>query len=299
VIVDDGSPEPIEPQIRDLISGQIVCVRKPNGGGPAARNHGAAVAHGSLILFVDQDLRLPPDFVRTHLELQAELGSGAVSAFYENRLLGGTGPFARWYASVSAEWERSARRGGKAVSAGIFEVHPVMLSSTNLSLSKAVFEAAGGFPVFRKTGVEDQAFGLLLGRLGVKVYRTDRVCPLHVEARAELRRFCDRQRIGSAATVELLVRFPEVFGGLEASEQHRINGPLRTGREPVSLSLQKLLKSALARPWPRRAATSVVRALERVAPSTSLPARGYRALVSASTLQGWREGLRDFGLWSG
>jgi hypothetical protein len=290
LVIDDGSPRPVEPSLREILAAfkDAQCVRKPNGGGPSARNFGADRAKGRRLLFIDQDLQLPRDFVATLVKVAEEFGPAAVSALYENRLES-TSPFAEWYGIRARKWEEGGRQGSE-IAPGVIEVHPVLLSSTSLLIDRPLYLQCGGMPVYPRTGVEDQALGLLLGRIGARVLRTDRVKPLHVEERADLPRFCARQKEGSAATVRLVSSFPEVFGTLADSAQHRAHGPIRPLRESPSVSLKKLAKTlvaGLARPvfFP------LVARLEHSSPRSWLLDRLYSAMVAAHLQAGWREGL--------
>jgi glycosyltransferase involved in cell wall biosynthesis len=264
-------------------------VRKENGGGPSARNYGARIARGRLLLFLDQDLRIPPNFVETHLEVHSHVGPSAVSAHYENRLVETITPFAQWYTSLSQGWGRTFE--GKALVPGIFEVHPVMLTSTNVSLPRGIFEAAGGFPIYGRSGAEDHALGLTLARQGHKVFWTDRVCAFHVEERTDLSRFCARQRHGMSGTVDLIHDFPEVFGAIHETTQHHVNGPVQLRRDQAGLVVRKLLKSWLVCRIPQGLAYRSIWALERYRPRTWVLPFAYRLMLGASLQQGWREGL--------
>jgi len=296
IIVDDGSPEPLLPKLEDLLKDCRVafrCFRKPNGGGPSARNYGARVARGKLVMFLDQDMRIPENFVRVHVEVHMEVGHGAVSAYYENRLSVEEGPFCRWYAEIWKNLERGVRQSGKQFAPGIFKVHPILLTSTNVSLPRRLFEDIEGFPVYRRSGVEDQAFGLILGGKGIPVFRIDRATALHAETRARLQQFCERQRVGMAATVELIRQFRDVFGELRQTEQHRINGPIRPKQDPLALTVRKLAKSMVMRPGVLKITYLLIRCLEFGAPNSLLLKRAYDAVLSAHLQKGWREGLRD------
>jgi glycosyltransferase involved in cell wall biosynthesis len=62
VVVDDGSTDET-PQVAQLYGERIRYDRTPNRGLSAARNHGARLATGELIVFLDADNRLDPSFV--------------------------------------------------------------------------------------------------------------------------------------------------------------------------------------------------------------------------------------------
>lgn len=58
IVVDDGSPQPLEPAVR-AASGRldVQVIRTPNRGPSAARNAGLAQARGALVAFTDDDCR--------------------------------------------------------------------------------------------------------------------------------------------------------------------------------------------------------------------------------------------------
>jgi GT2 family glycosyltransferase len=82
VVVDDGSPEPIEPVVREVARGdaRVRVVRlERNGGSPAARNAGADAATCDFVLFVDDDVLLSDDYARTLFDHLAAAGADAAA----------------------------------------------------------------------------------------------------------------------------------------------------------------------------------------------------------------------------
>ena len=75
VVVDDGSRDGTPAAVEAWIerSGAAVrYVRQENRGAAAARNRGAAEAAGEHLLFIDNDIRVPRDFVSRHLSMLAQ-----------------------------------------------------------------------------------------------------------------------------------------------------------------------------------------------------------------------------------
>ena len=53
------------------------CVRQENAGPAAARNLGFATSHGDIVIFIDDDILVPSDLVRLHVEAHV-LNPGSV-----------------------------------------------------------------------------------------------------------------------------------------------------------------------------------------------------------------------------
>jgi glycosyltransferase involved in cell wall biosynthesis len=73
VVVDDGSTDGSAAALRELELGfEMTVIEQPNQGSAAARNRGAAVARGKLLLFLDDDMEAHPcllkEHARSHLE---------------------------------------------------------------------------------------------------------------------------------------------------------------------------------------------------------------------------------------
>ena len=115
----------------------------PNRG--KARNRGVARAKSELILFVDDDVWLPPNFVRAHVDAHLDGNPAAVS-----------GPII----NVPSYAERPRPTP--------FHFSNAFFCTCNVSLPKARFDAAGGFDEdFELYGWEDTELGLRLREGGL------------------------------------------------------------------------------------------------------------------------------------
>lgn len=75
VVIDDGSSPPTFSQEEAERLG-IRYVHKPNGGQPAARNHGIALARGEFLAFVDDDDLWHPGKLEAQLDAMTSTGAG-------------------------------------------------------------------------------------------------------------------------------------------------------------------------------------------------------------------------------
>jgi glycosyltransferase involved in cell wall biosynthesis len=292
IIVDDGSPEPLEPVARAEAPSppfRLEFVRRRKGGASGARNTGTAHARGPLLLFLDDDIGVPTDFLRRHLEAHRIVSGGAVSAVFRVKVTGPSSAIGRWYERRAEEWAAAAEAGYSEVAPGTYAVNPQLLSSTNVSISAASYARAGGFDEqFAYPSCEDMELGLRLYLAGIPVYRITTTEPLHLEPRSTLGQLCLRQRRGARETVRLVKRFPDVFA---EAELPRNLGPYRRGVDSPWVGLKKLGRQILGS---GPAAPAVVRFTEMAAPvlPDGLLGRVLEVVVGAHIQAGWREGLR-------
>jgi len=140
VIVDDGSTDDTEAVAARWIESQRFAariLRQANAGPASARNRGAAAARGRFLLFIDNDIAVPADFVRRHCEALAaqprSLVGGRVVHSERLRLT----PFGRYRDSVWEQFHRSHPSDRISETTGV--------TGQNLSIAAADFRSLGGF----------------------------------------------------------------------------------------------------------------------------------------------------------
>jgi GT2 family glycosyltransferase len=296
LVVDDGSPEPLDPVVRE---GRMTCPfpmrteRIPHGGVMAARNAGARAARGQYLLYVDDDIAVESRFAQAHLDAHRQTGRGAVSALYSDHTTLRPLSLRRWYETRADAWKREVRPHLQPAGAGIYRVGGQLLSSTNFSLRHDDFLAVGGFDeAYGAPTCEDMDLGLRLERAGIAIYRIETTHPIHLETRLDLRAICRRQRRGALATVRLVRRFPSVFG---QPEVERVNGPLRLGREPLVRSAKKVVKAVVGAALAEPAVLAIAAVLGRLPLPPGFHAALYDGIVGAHLQRGWRAGLSKWG----
>jgi succinoglycan biosynthesis protein ExoO len=81
IVVDDGSPEPVDPLLADVADPRIHVIRIEHAGPYAARNAGIAAARGAFLRFVDSDDVVEPGSTgRLHALATASEGTIAYGA---------------------------------------------------------------------------------------------------------------------------------------------------------------------------------------------------------------------------
>ncbi len=145
VIVDDGGGEVELPRVPSGV--ELVLLTQPHTGPAAARNTGAARAHGEFIAFTDDDCRPEPGWLRAVAAKIAEapdhaIGGCTLNALPDNPYSTAThllvDYFSQWHAS----------HGDR-----------VFFASNNLAVHAELFRSRGGFDTsFPRAAGEDREF---------------------------------------------------------------------------------------------------------------------------------------------
>lgn len=85
IVVDDGSPTPMEPVCK-AAGDWVTCLRQENAGPGLARNAGVAAATTTLICFIDDDCYARPDWVRQLVAAHAGAAGRVVGGRIVNQL---------------------------------------------------------------------------------------------------------------------------------------------------------------------------------------------------------------------
>lgn len=279
IVVDDGSAPPITGD--GLGAERDLKVLRLEGSGPSsARNAGANAARGELLVFVDDDMQVVPEFLASHWEAHAAWPSALQVGL--NRLT--ESATARPFGRFRQELEDQVM----PAEAGPVEA-PNFCTAANMAIEREIFERLGGFDPSLSTG-EDQDLALRHSDRGGEIVFVAAARAVHNDAAEGLSGYLRRAEI----YMEELVRFGEHHPEWpETAVRARVNGPVQIGGEPAALSAKKLLKSALIWPPVHIAALALVRLVEAVAPNSGLLERLYRALLGAHLQRGYRKGLRS------
>ncbi|MFN3656732.1 MAG: glycosyltransferase family 2 protein [Pseudolabrys sp.] len=213
VVADGCSSDPRE-AVRPLreLGLPIAVIETPRIGQAAARNLGAAQARGDLLLFMDDDVLLSPDYLRTCLALRADEATVVRAPVYLLRYLAAFrdpergipyGGAERPLSALAAErvsratilndWPAVARkcrhqnRFERLVAETLKERPPrypwLGYSGSGVALSRRLFERAGGYDeAFALTwGAEAIELGYRLWRMGARFVAADGIYSAHMD----------------------------------------------------------------------------------------------------------------------
>jgi GT2 family glycosyltransferase len=289
LVVDDGSSDDTEEATRTFAEGHpslpVRYQRQSNAGPAAARNRGAGLARGNILVFIDNDIIVEPSFLRAHLEAHtAHSRSWIVGRITHPAAMRET-PFGRYRDDCWEAFHGAHRTAGVQETAG--------MSAANVSMPAADFRRLGGFDEdFTIASSEDWDLGMRARRSGIRVLYHPGIQVLHNDWAGSLEQFCRRQMLYSISVVLLWQKSGE-DGPRTALV--RENAPVAWGRDPSRLVAKKAVKAALATRPGRWGVHAGCRLAERLAPDTRWSRRFYDAAVAIAIFRGVREGLRRYG----
>lgn len=175
IVVDDGSDLPAEDAVGHMaMRFAVTLVRQDNTGQAGARQNGAERAAGEIIVIVDDDMRLPPNFLAAHLG-HHDAGADVVLGHIRPPDHVGRLPlFERFHLWQLDDWVQSFEDGRRTV-------RGVHLCTGNVSFSRKAFFEVGGFDTSLRRS-EDRDLGLRFEMAGKKlVFAKDAISWHHTD----------------------------------------------------------------------------------------------------------------------
>jgi glycosyltransferase involved in cell wall biosynthesis len=171
IVVIDGSTDGTDKALRSKkYPFKLTIVEQPNKGRAAARNSGVKEAKADILLFVDDDMRLEPDVLNRHIELQHKTPGGFImGTAREDHKLAQT-DFQNYRAYLSSIWEpKTSERQSE---------EEIFLMAAHVSVDKAIFLKLGSFDE-RLTDAEDFDLALKAHCQNVPIYFHNEIIGWH------------------------------------------------------------------------------------------------------------------------
>ena len=159
IAVDDGSKEDTRDKLAGLVTKYALRIeRQENAGAAVARQRGVDLASGRIIVVVDDDMQVRPDFLDKHLAKHPDDNTVVLGRLRPDANLADMPLFERFYARVLAQ-------KAEAFAAGRAKVRGHDVYTGNVSFPRKLFLAAGGFDA-RFRALEDEELGIRLEKAG-------------------------------------------------------------------------------------------------------------------------------------
>jgi GT2 family glycosyltransferase len=199
VVVADGCTDGTQELLRTYPAPfSLKIVEQEGRGAAAARNYGAKIAHGHLLIFLDDDVVPTPGLISAHLRAHHQRPGQIVMGPYPTAFKGRPNFFhiqtRQWWSAKFDAYKRDSYR---------FTYQDLL--SGNLSLEKAIFQRLGGFdPSFKAAGGEDYEFGVRVIKAGMPLFFAEDALAAHYDHETtDLHRSMKRFRQEGRADVQI------------------------------------------------------------------------------------------------
>lgn len=289
--MDDGA-EPATAAVVERFADDGLHVRyasQAQRGAASARNLGARLATGDVLVFLDDDMLVEPDHVAQHLATRARYGDCLVNGHWEFApqtvaILEET-PFGRFRMGV----ERWYKDGIAKTPLDGSCVEPAEVTACNLSVRRELFWELGGFDEeIPFAGAEDQEFSYRAAQAGCRFVYNPEIRLLHNDRRVTLRQFGTRHMRGAMTTVYLAAKHPDRYADRPLIRE---NAPI-SRTDPLRMIVKKSLKRVLSSSAALTALLAVVDRWESRKPQSRTLPRVYWAMCGLYIFRGVREGLK-------
>jgi hypothetical protein len=223
IVVDDGSPVPVDLQGVIPPSGFALSVlRRPNGGPAAARNTGFRAARGHFVLFVDDDIVVPPGLIEDHLAAHEQLGAAVVCGRCVLKQPSGPRALFDFLEGLGSDPGRDALEP--------FVRIPIVASG-QISLPRSIVPAGeGAYREDLKTpGAEEFELSMRLRTRGVPIFLATRIQALHCQP-VDIDSVSRQQYKHGMGYAEAAIKCPETLALPELASVVEASRPLAGAR---------------------------------------------------------------------
>lgn len=292
IVVDDGSPEPAETVVAGKSCAppfRLRYLRQENAGPSAARNNGFRSASSEVVVFIDDDVLLPPEGLKGHLEAHRNRPGSVIFGLYPYAVPAEPTPAYRYLDKLEREARMEVRGGSDDR-----YIASKIVASGNLSVERSTFSEGGVYDESVKTPMaEEIELALRLERLAVRIYYAPELDAVHTQP-TTIEGKCIQDYKYGLGVAEAYCRFGDMAPAEQFELTMRVNGPVR-GDDPAGLRFAKLVKSGLGSAPGRKALLRSVQAIESIAGDNDRVLFAmYRKAVSVHYFAGIRDGLLRF-----
>lgn len=263
----------------------LLLIHEDKQGPAAARNAGARAAHGDYLVFIDNDILSPSDFLTIHLNaLSANPRRWIVGRIRNAPELRNTA-FGRYRDTLQDSFHDVLPKKGLSEYDGA--------TGGNWAMRRDEFLEVGGFDEeYSIASCEDAELAFRARKKGIRTLYNPASCVLHNDWAIDLYAYLRRQELYSISSVLLWRKYGEDSFQLEVV---KCNGPILWKEDSIKTVFKKMSKRALSS-WPLypmiKAGCGTV---EKVVPDTVFARRAYEFATALAIFRGIRIGFDRYG----
>ena len=302
IVVDDGSTDGTDEITKETFPFTLRYVRQRNQGDAAARNFGVQQSQADILVFLDDDILVEPDYLTCLIHAQAMSQNTIVIGtwdLWQTKTPGHSQSSLTLLAS-GAYYNHSAiaedSRDGSDHTDTVAELPFRDIHSNNMCLRREAYFKVGMMQPLEFSGSSmwcDLDFTYRAYRQGFKFLRSIKAVCWHRDHSAEtLSDFRKRMRVAAYRSVTLFQKYPELLVHIPMFYDKT---PINWRRDPLHLIARKLARAIVSSRPALWSMEQMVNALEKRYPTSGMLPALYRYIVGGYIFQGYREGLNEFG----
>jgi glycosyltransferase involved in cell wall biosynthesis len=286
IIVDDGSTDETAAIAAEAFPFVLRYFWQSNQGDAAARNLGARQSQADILVFLDDDILVEPGYL-IHLIQAHHMSYNKIVIGTSNLSLAETTPFSQ---SLDALPDLDPHHT-------VTEVPFREIYSNNMSIRREAYFKIGMMQGLDFPGSSmwcDLDFNYRADRQGFEFRRsTKAICWHRDHIVRSLDTYKKRMRTAAYRSVVLFQRYPELPVHVPMFYDKT---PIIWREDPLNLIGRKLVRSLVSTRPALWSMEQIVKALEKLYPTSKLLSSLYRYIIGGYIYQGYREGLREFTL---
>ena len=284
IVVDDGGNDGTDAITQQTYPYALHYIRQENQGEIVARNTGADRSTGKLLVFLDDDIEVNPDYLAMLAAAHKKHGQAVVLGTLVEILANAKG------LTLHTIQETHHARSSDAEAESVTFIDCM---SGIISISRCEFFEIGAMQPLRSGEGRNIWGGIDIGyrahqhRLGF--WRAPNAIALHHDsALASLGTRCQRNYRVSYAVQDLFAKYPALQGQIP---MFRDKEPVAWRQDPFPLIIQKLARQSASSQVVMRGLEAATPVVERYAPTSKMLVRLYRWVISGYIFRGYQEGL--------
>jgi glycosyltransferase involved in cell wall biosynthesis len=302
IIVDDGSTDGTEEITAESFPFALRYIQQSNQGDAAARNFGVQQSQADILVFLDDDILVEPDYLTYLIQAQAMEEDRVVvgtwdlwptktsGTSYSSQALLDSGTYYT-RSGLSENSSNGSDHTNQVVELPFRDIH-----SNNMALRREAYFEIGMMQPLEFSGSSmwcDLEFTYRAHRQGYKFFRSTRAVCWHRDRSADtLDGFKKRMRVAAYRSVTLFQKHPELLVHVPMFYDKT---PINWQQDPPRLIARKLVRALVSSRPALWSMERIVSTLEKHYPDSGMLPILYRYVIGGSIFQGYREGLGEFG----
>ncbi len=283
IVVDDGSSDGTEEVARETYPFRLRYIRQDNQGDAEARNTGALHSEAKILVFLDDDILVEPEYLESVVQAQSS---------DPKRII--VGKEIIWTASGNPLRNVPERSAISKRSSEIEEIDFTEVCSNNMSVCREAYFSIGMMQGLDFPGSSiwcDVDFSYRAYLQGHVFFRSDGAICWHrdyVSASLESQKM--RMREASFRAVSLFQKYPDLSRYLPMFTDKL---PIDWQSDPARLIVRKLMRQAASSRLALQALEWFAQGLEKADRSPDLQESLQRWIIGGYVFRGYREGLKS------